>query len=147
MTILTQQVACDWQWDRQIVRNAGTNVGGPAQVGPSRLVRFHGTAAPCSAIDLIIYVTAEDGGYRLNLLAVWSVFDAATLEVTWSGSRTWAAPAVTGELIIAGSEKVCDAHEMTSGHDGLAAVLGVFGDDVYAAVLGWDGQPFQDGEH
>jgi hypothetical protein len=146
MTILTEQLACDWQWDRQVVRNAGTNVGGPAQVGPSRQVRFHGSA-PCSAIDLIIYVTGEDRGYRLNLLAVWSVFDATSLEVTWSGSRTWAAPAVTHELIAAGSEACCDAHDIAGGRDGLAAVLGVFGDDVYAAVLGWDGRPFQDGEH
>jgi hypothetical protein len=139
----TDQPALDWTPAMGGVHDAGTNVGGPGQVGRSWSARLSNDSAPATAIDLITFVTEVAGEYRVHLLAQWMTWDPGTCEVTWSAARAWDMrdPWPTREAAAFVASEC--AWGMTSQYGHLVMALGQFSHETFSPVLGWDGQPFE----
>ena len=136
----TEPLACDWTPDLTGVHDAGQCVG-DGQTGRSYEARIINDDAPRSAVQLITYVTENDGEYRVCLLALWCTWD--TSGITWRAERTWAMrdswPTRQAAVFVANE---C-AWEMASTYGRLAMALGQFSHETFSPVLGWDGQPFE----
>lgn len=142
----TEQPAQDWSPDMTGVHDAGECLG-DAQQGRSYAARLINDAAPCSAVELITYVTGQPGGYQVCLLAQWCTWDRVTLEITWSASRTWVMrdPWRTRQAAAFVADQC--AWDMAGNYGRMVVALGQFSHETFAPVLGWDGQPFTpDGE-
>jgi hypothetical protein len=143
----TDQPACDWSPDLTGVHDAGPHVAGVPLAAPrSWAARLINDSASCSAIELITYTTPGDDGYRVHLLVLWCTWDPATLEITWSADRTWDMrdPWPTRQAAAFVADQC--AWDMASAYGRLVMALGQFSHETFAPVLGWDGQPFQDGD-
>ena len=143
----TDQPAQDWTPDMTGVHDAGDCIG-EGQCGRSYTARLTNGGAPQSAIELITYVTQDTGEYRVCLLAQWCTWNPATLEITWSASRTWAMrdPWPTRQAAAFVADQC--AWDMAGNYGRMVVALGQFSHDLFAPVLGWDGEPFDpEGEH